>query len=173
MVGLSSMIWAAFLGLLWDWKWWRSQSWMGGRRVDSAFELGCESKNVSITRSQARSQLWEAPQKRWGLGFPASFLAVFFMCSQLQARVFLLPLITSFQLCTPGMSDTLWGPSNFSSSFHYWPQTVVMVWLLTSLHAPGQTTCLWPHPMSHITISPHPHRPTSSLSLYRKECEMP
>lgn len=39
---------------------------MGGRKAGSAFELGCESKNVNITRSQARSRLWAeaAPRTR-------------------------------------------------------------------------------------------------------------
>lgn len=48
-----------------------------------------------------------------GLGFPASFLSIFPLCSQPQACVFLLPLITSFQLCTPGVFDTVWGPQTF------------------------------------------------------------
>lgn len=71
---------------------------MGGGRVGSAFELGCESKNVNIARSQARSQFWaELLQEQGALGFAASFP----LCSQLQACVSLLPLVTSFQLC-PG-----------------------------------------------------------------------
>lgn len=31
---------------------------MGGRKTGLAFELGCECKNVSITKSQARPWLW-------------------------------------------------------------------------------------------------------------------
>lgn len=70
---------------------------MGGRRVDSAFQLGCESKNVNIARSQARSQFWaELLQEQGELGSAASFLSVFLLCAQLQACASLLPLITSF-----------------------------------------------------------------------------
>lgn len=112
-----------------------------------------------------------------GLGFPASFLAVFPLCSQTQACVFLLPLITSFQLCTPRVFDTVWGPQTFpflslapncnrglTSCLDVSPEPNYM-----PVHIPAPPCphhCLLPPPPPHIQIHITCH-------CKRKKCEIP
>lgn len=91
---------------------------MGGKSVGLAFELGCESKNVRA--SQGAKHVPSSGQKLFknrGPGFAASFLSVFLLCSQLRACAFLLPLITSFQLCLLGCLTQSGGPQTFPIPF--------------------------------------------------------